>query len=178
MSVSETLTLPAQPVGGGGFALFPLGGDGFSSPSSVYAGRAQLAGDVSGGTNQIRINMDDRYTQVVGYMRLSILSAVADADGRMEINVAQDELIRVNVTTINRVLSGLTASNTALWTPPPVALTRFGDEVPNFRVIIDNADGETLQFGLRVYNFNREARHTVPLHVLFGFLARTGGMIV
>jgi hypothetical protein len=122
--------------------------------------------------------MDDRYTQVIGYLRLGITSAVADVDGRMEVNVAQDELIRVNVTTINRVLSGLTASNTALWVPPPIALTRFGDDIPNFRVIVDNVDTQTLQFGLRIYNFDREARHRVPLHILFGFLARTGGVTV
>ena len=176
LSVSETVSLPTQPSLGA-LELFPLGGDGFSSPSSVYAGRAQLASDASGGTNQIRINMDDRYTQVLSYLSIGVTAGAADIDARMELNVTGDELIRINITTTFRQLSGLTASNQALWIPPPVALTRIGDNLPSFRCIVDNTDGETLNVGIRLYNFDREARHRVPLHILFGFLARSSQVV-
>lgn len=171
MSVSTTLTLPAQPTTAGTVSVIPLGGDGFSAPHSAYSLRSQrLDHDASGGTAAITCVLDARYVSLVSFVNLFIDQASAsDEIVRIELEGAGTPIIRDNFT--------LTANPTTvdagnIWYPPTWVLPG-ADRVCLIRFTADNVDGNDSFMSALIYNFDIRVREVTNV----GFLGWARGPV-
>ena len=171
MSVSETIALPAQPSTGR-TALIPLGGDGFEAPISYTALEAQLTGDASGGNATIKVEIDDRYTQLLAYAVLSHDQSSAVAY-RVDFQcTTEDQLIESGE--IQGYASGTTGRiGNYIWEPPAALCAAApGGQRPNLRYQAANVNGAQYVLNCKFLNFDRRAREEVPLYVLLANINR------
>lgn len=170
MSVAEVVSLPDQPALGSNIQT-PLGGDGWSAPSSVYEVAISLAGDAGGGTNRITVNFDPRYAGVVTYVQMRNSSAST----LLEMECTLFPLGRSTPTAsafANAVpVNGLSSINLFTWCPPPL---------PHFAQLaatIPNVLGDTLTLFFYLYNFRVQAFEKVPLNIILASLPRAESQI-
>lgn len=165
MSVSSSLTLPAQPAIGSSFFV-PLGGDGFTSPMSMFEVAITQDSDASGGTNVATVNFDTRFESVVVRAEIAVDSVTAAADYAMVLNQSQSN--RIGIRTQGQTdFNALVGINHAAWDLPPIM------NAQNIRFEADNVDAtETAFFSCLVYNFNIDASRRMPLAILLASLPR------
>ncbi len=168
MAVAETFAMPNQPAAGH-CKHIPLGGDGFSAPHSAYSLVVNLAGAAGGGNSTITIYGDERYTQMVSYMRNEIVGVAADTDQRMFILLDTLEQIQINDPAIH---SAVTSSASVLWKPPGVIFSSQNPTDARLLFQFLNVDGDTHNIDARVYNFDKRARELTPLSILLASLPR------
>lgn len=180
MSVSSTVQLPNNPDSGA-VDLVPLGGDGFSSPISLYIVKVDLDSDAGGGNNRITIRFDVRYTSIVSYASLQITSGAAAIGARLEIRTNGDENVAIQQELPVVSVSGSNTTNAMLWTPPALMVSAAHSatetDPPVLRGTIDNTDTESQILTARIYNFDKRARELAPLHVLLASLTRSVGSV-
>lgn len=165
MSVSVAVTLPAQPAVGSTFFV-PLGGDGLTSPISMFEVAVNLDSDASGGTNVCTINFDNRFESVVVRAEMAIDSALAAVDYAIVLNQAQSNRVGVRTQGLTN-FEALTGINHAAWDLPPIMNAR------NIRFETDNVDDtETAFYTCLVYNFDIDASRRMPLAILLASLPR------
>lgn len=180
MTVTAAFTLPDQPAAGT-VNLQPLGGDGFSSPHSVYQVRATVDADSSTGRLEQYIRFDPRFVQVVSNVIISIESPADTTNVMARITGEQGGRLEIRQAIPVVAVSGQGSECVLSWTPEPMAVSSFLDSsstaAPHVRVVLDNVDTEDLTVDALIYNFDKRARELAPLSDIFSFLSRTGGVI-
>jgi len=180
LSVVTSFELPNQPAVGS-TVLQPLGGNGFTSPHSVYQIQSSLVSDASVGASNLYIRFDPRYVQVVANVLIAVNSGAAAITVNASIRGELGGRLQIRHSMADLPVSGLGATAQVSWTPEPMAVSAssalLATELPYIRATIDNVDTETLTIYALVYNFDKNARERVPLTDLFSFLTRTGGVI-
>lgn len=180
MSVSQTVSLPA--AGANGFStLSPLGGDGWSSPRSLYSVQLLLANDASGGTEILTLNLDPNYLQLINSIGYTKLGAAADVDIVMKVS-SNNRANQAFVGTMQFGASGALNNVGGVWTPPPVPLvTAEGDPPVQIIVTTPNVDGDTGVLNVDLFNFWKRAAEETPIEVLLACLPRgtsyAGGLV-
>lgn len=171
MSVSVSLDLPDQPAAGG-VTYTPLGGDGWTSPHSVFEVTVNSAGDVSGGNNDIDVDFDPRFQSVVTYAAIRNSSASVAIEMRMTLLPALPRSSPQLQAFCNAVPpNAIDATNLMTWCPPPIPhFTRL-----QARTI--NADGDSLSLFMYIYNFQITVLQQVPLASILASLPRAESVI-
>lgn len=164
MSISETLTLPAQPSAGLS-EYIPLGGDGWAAPQSAYMIDMQITGDASGGTITFIVLRDERFEQIVNFLQVDC--------GTVTAQEYSFGILRKSGITIHQigVAPEIRGNSNILWTPPTMI-----DPI-RWEVRVDNRDTEVDKFRCLVYNFNIRASEKVPLPILVSSLPRSPSAI-
>ncbi len=92
MTVSESITLPAQPATGAAHWI-PLGGDGYTFPLGAYSLKGwKIDGDASAGSAFLKCFLDDRYSHLVHYVCGQIKQGTA-ADADLFIECSGEEVM-------------------------------------------------------------------------------------
>lgn len=170
MAVLEQITLPAQPSAGS-VVYTPLGGDGYTAPSSMYDVSIQATGDATGGNVVLQAIYDPRWTGLINW-----LCATRD-------NGAQDIGCLMSLTTAEQTGQGLCDFRLAtfgisgggvckLWEPPPTAFTGTQTFNPTISATWANSDGSEFNFTMQIYNFRKRAREVTPMYLLAQNLPR------
>ncbi len=168
MAVDDSFAMPEQPASGQ-CRYIPLGGDGFTAPHSAYSIVVNLAGAAGGGNSTITVYGDERFTQMVSYMRNETVGVSADTDQRMFVLIDALEVIQINEPAIH---SAVTSSASILWKPPGIIFSSRNKTDSRLLGQFLNVDGDTHNFNARVYNFDKRAREVTPLSILLASLPR------
>lgn len=168
-NVTLDVTLPDTAVapGLGSPRYQPLGGDGWTSPHSVFEFGYSSPGTAGGDNNVITVTFDPRWRGIVSYVRLTNSSASAAIEMELQIRPHAPFTSPVmsafsNATPVNS-LSGV---NEMTWSPPPVASMNI------LRGTTPNVNGDTLTLQAFVYNFNIRVLEQVPLALILASLPR------
>ncbi len=167
MAVASTVQLPQQPTVGL-VETWPLGGDGFAAPHSFVAVEIELANDASAGLSSIAINMDPRYTSLVSFITHTTVSAAADPH-RCQLVVFNTNCDLAADQPDTNVFNGV-ASGT--YKPPGMLLKVTPGSTPRIAATWINVDTETNTVNARIYQFNREMIHRVPVWLAMQNLPR------
>lgn len=167
MSVSDSVTIPANPTTGG-LEYIPLGGNGFTAPQSAYTVSIAVVSDASGGTSTLTINFDDQYLSLVSFVQTTVTASSADVPSRRTLTMSTFDAL--HDATDCQQGEGTTAAR--IWKPPGVMGKVGIGFTPNCVSRIANTDTETHFLGIRIYNFNVRARETTPLALLLQNLPR------
>ncbi len=167
MAVASTVQLPAQPTTGLTETI-PLGGNGFSAPHSIVAVELELANDASGGLSSLVINMDPRYTSLVSYITHTTTSAAADPH-RCQIAVFNTDCDLWADQPDTVVFNG---SAVGAAKPPGMLLKVVPGQTPRITATWVNVDTETNIVNCRIYQFDRQMIHTVPVWLAMQNLPR------
>lgn len=165
MSVSSSVTLPAQPTQGV-TEFIPLGGDGKYSPLGCYFCRLEIDGDAGGGNASLTINFDRRYTNLVAYVNLAIQADAAAGDflTRLQPIASATPAQQLICGTIPHVATAIATDNAAfLWYPPPVYYQGRGLSFTGFPNVGVN---ETYKVTVEIYVFDIDIRRLTPLNFL------------
>ncbi len=165
MSVTASLTLPAQPASGQ-VDIRPLGGNGYVSPQSFYLVNINLVSDASGGTNTITVNLDPQYQGVISLMQTRLLSAAADRIVRLTLAPEIWAAVALSFSVQGTQVVDSDVGSNLMFSPPPLF------DSSRAEAIVDNVDTETFTLRMLIYNFKRDAFQKVPLNVLLASLPR------
>ncbi len=169
MSVAETITLPAQPATGD-ILYAPLGGDGWSAPMGMYMmNNVTLAGDVSGGTTSLTVEMDIQFESLIQMISLQIIGIAADQTYRMSIIRRRGGTIFNAGTAFFPGVSGDT-SGYRTWNPSAIL------DAESLLARITNNDGDSLRINGLIYVFQKRASERVPLNILLASLPRAASV--
>lgn len=175
MTVEYSVSMNQQPADGG-IEIHPLGGDGITSPSSIYHCRVASLGDASAGYNRIRLGLDPRFTQLVTLMTVEVTGVAADVNVDMKIVESVDSLLANRATLKYLPINSQTVDCRASWAPIPFLMaTSSSDptEYPHIQVVTDNVNLSRIRLYAHVYNFDRRARELTPIDILASCLARS-----
>lgn len=167
MSVSAAVALPAQPTIGLTSEI-PLGGSGTLAPHNMQEVLIDSVSDATAGTNSIVVHTDPRWTSMVAYVRLRVLSAAADIVFLLEARISLGHDGPSAAGTMG-FTSGI--QPTVTWVPPAMLGTSGGDVSSNLLPmaitgVIPNVDTETLRMSVRVLNFHKNVRALTPLQLI------------
>lgn len=174
MSVSALVALPDQPALG--FVRSrPLGGNGYQSPFNQSVVKVAVNSDVSGGTNEITVQLDPTYLNLVSTIEARVNSAAADIALRVLFKVGpNDEILQLtSVVPFLDASVGSVVNAARVWTPPPVLVTdnrTSGDS--SVAMAVPNTDGEQLILSMWIYQFSKRAEEFSPVDVLLAALSR------
>jgi len=175
MSVTADVALPAQPTTGSS-SIQPYSGDGRYAPHSEYLVDTRVAHDATGGTANLTVTMDPRYTSVVTWSSLMVAGSATAKDFVVSLarNAASNEASPAIIGAMPLVASSVTSSNNIfLWYPPPLFYQREG--VLSFTV--DNVDSETSFIRCQIYNFHSDVRQSTLLPFLLANFPASGGSV-
>lgn len=163
MSVSMSVTLPAQPATGVS-SYTPLGGDGKSAPHGCYFVLATIAGDAGGGTASVTVNFDNRYTNLVAFISPQVTSAATAPDFNVFMGPGGSDP-EPPVTIVGTMPhTGIGSTNaTFLWYPPPIYWRQRGTAAATF---INTDNTETYSLVMQIYTFDPQVTLLTPLPVL------------
>lgn len=164
MSVTSTVTLPAQPAQGA-LIYEPLGGDGRSAPLGCYFVRLEVDGDAGSGFANLTINFDPRYTNLVAFANLTIEADAAAGDFAMQLRTdAVTTALTLVCGTIPQVATTVSTDNASfLWFPPPIYFKGQGTAIAT---MLNVGVNETYKLSLEIYVFDINVRQLAPLPIL------------
>ncbi len=175
MSVQVALQLPDQPASGAA-VLQPLGGNGFTAPHSVTRVRVLSVSDASGGSNNIFVRFDPRYSCLLASLTLHTDSGAVAIATNVSLTDQFEARTQIRKSVDLIPVSGLSSTNVLTWTPEPIIMVAdanvLATQPPVIRATIGNNDTETLTMFVSIYNFDRRARELVPLNILYAVLPR------
>jgi len=177
MAIASNVALPSQPANGR-VRYFPLGGDGFTAPTSAYSVRINLASDASGGNNTLRIKPDPQFVAVCAFLNTGVVAGSAAID--CEFVIRHDQVEEISVIKELPLVGIVSFTNSGLWTPPLYLLNATDRDAtlpPFIRSTIPNVDGETHTLQTIVFNFNKRVRETTPLNQIVASLPRSSTFI-
>ncbi len=166
MSVTEAITLPAQPVAGT-VDYLPLGGDGFTAPFAAYnIIDFNLTGDASGGRVSNSVNMDMRYCSLVAYFSYAIQQATPAAANMRQVLTADsvaEQSLQGEVPAIDAAIAVRTVSQT--WNPTPIVMPGAvsAQNLPRIFARAVNVDGDDYFLNALIYLFNVRVREVTPM---------------
>ncbi|GAG08326.1 unnamed protein product [marine sediment metagenome] len=170
MSVTSTVTLPAQPADGL-MRNTPLGGNGYRSPFNQVYCRVNLAGDATGGDVEINIILDDVYLSLVNVMQAWVSGATADVPCRMQLIKDGPEFFQYQGEIPHSAAgSGSAFLNNRVWSPPPLLLNH--SQAGNVHLLCPNTDGDQFTLGVWLYQFNKRAADFTELEQILDTLSR------
>ncbi len=152
MSVSSILQLKDQPANGTA-EYIPLGGDGWTSPQSVWMIDSEVTGDATGGTNTISVVRDERFSNICPFMMIQTDGGSVLALFRLFVGSP------VRAAHVGPTIASATESF-LMWIPPLVMASR------SWSVQVPNVDTEVIKFKLNIYNYRIRAPEEVPLDKL------------
>jgi len=163
VSVSSTVSLPAQPAQGEQ-SYIPLGGDGKFAPLGCYFCRLEVDGDAGGGTASLTINCDVRYTNLIAYSNLLIEADAAAGDFALRIEqtgqIATPDRVTI-VGTIPNVATGVNSDNSSfLWYPPPLFYQGAGVAISK---CLNVGVNETYKLAIEVFVFDINVKRLAPM---------------
>lgn len=165
MAVTQTTSLPAQPAAGDGAELIPLGGDGRTAPHSEYFVGCEVAGDASGGLATNIINLDNRYSSVIGYVACYVEVAVAAeamAVGIQATDHPAQNLLTVATNNFMTQQGGAPVRNGYyVWYPPPVVWAP-GTGAQIFFQTQNVSATEIYGISALIYNYVADLRRLTP----------------
>lgn len=171
MSVTSTVQLPQQPTTGSTIWV-PLGGNGYTSPHSMFEVDVQLANDASGGDCRLFILTDPRWESIINRAELIVASQAAQAEFTFNLNISQIAGFPPKVPMNYQGemdLSSLTGTGACSWDLPPHI------DAQQISATLDNVDDtETSIIRAWIFNFHKDASQRVPLNVLLGSIPRAG----
>ena len=162
MTVSETIQLPAQPADGV-HRIVGLGGDGGYSPKSCGHTRAELQGDGSSGTIQLKLELDPNFQHMVYIINASV--AFATEATTVQALIQLDPRVRyayVMECVPNNVDTGGLVSCVGLWRPPAVITSSLNDFRPFVQVNTANVAANKLRIDMMTLQFAPGAREIAP----------------
>lgn len=161
MSVSVSVTLPAQPATGT-VRYQALGGDGVNTPIGMYSVVGlQVTGDATGGSATLQVIFDAKYQSLLAYANFGAVQvASADADYRVTLSgsglsmpTASDSgLIVATSATLNVVTLG------KLWQPPPFVTASLPGQIGTLAWQVLNVDLDSYTMSAAIYVFDILAR--------------------
>jgi len=166
MTVSDVFRLPAQP-GTGTSRFVPLGGNGFNAPKSMWEVAASLAGDVSGGLNQITVNFDTRFRSIVTLSNIVVTGAAAGIEVTHQMRDSENSGPFARAFS-NAIPIGLNSLSLSVWNPPPIMT------MDSFDAITANVDGDSMILNLWMYNFDIRVLERAPMWQILANLPRGG----
>ena len=183
MSVVSSVVLPAQPAIGE-FKRQVLWGDGSAAPINYDDVFIQLTGDVSAGTNSMRIHTDARFDSIVAWAHLEKAGGAADWRYSLQLQTDLSEIQSYGlVADDGDVLGGVLAFPGVTWYPPSsigttdeISSVPLNDPMYVTSVVENLGAGETMSLYVRVYNFLKDARRNTPLSVLLASLPRASSV--
>lgn len=160
MSVTAILRLPDQPASGGSVSLYPLGGDGKTSPFACYhITNFQLTHDVTGGFARFQIWNDPKFACIWQHANCSIDQAVAaDALVRWSLTPAMtqsDHQLAGDKNVSDRTID-------SMWFPPGL-IHPAGVDTAVLQCRMLNVDGSTAYFSGQVFLFDSNVRQLAPI---------------
>ncbi len=162
MAITQTVVLPAQPAAGD-VVYVPLGGDGLTSPQSMYEFSIDQTGDASGGNATIEIDRDPRFEQLIDFLNVQ---AVVTTAVLWQINIRRD---RLRAVVGGSTIPGVLTSH-AMYSPPAI-IDPF-----QWSMTIPNVDLQVSRLKGVVYNFNIQASEKVPLSILLASVRRSSNI--
>jgi len=152
------MNLPDQPTTGTTHIL-PLGGDGVQAPISLQVVQMDVASDASGGSSNLSIASDPRYTSLIAWLTVTFTSSAAATVGRVTIQNSSawqwsETRLNVNFATQARAI--------ATFEPPPILLTNDSVFTGQLLSAWDNVDTETQELRVSILNFDRNLRQLAP----------------
>jgi hypothetical protein len=163
MAVVTTLTLPSQPTTGS-VVYKPLGGNGFTSPQSMFYVTVDSLGIAGGGLNSIQVFKDERFEQLVDFM--TIQGNAGAVIYRMDIfrDLGSRALV-IDTTSADTTISCGT------WSPPALI------DPESWKVSTANVEDENVKLKMAIYNFNIRASEKIPLELLLASIRRAATVI-
>lgn len=173
MSVTTEVTLGAGQPASGTYSWLPLGGNGFTSPLAAYLlNGVAIAGDASGGSAQITVNMDDRYANLVSVIQQTVSVVAADVEMRFTLQHGEHAgNMSLSAHSAPNNFNSVDQAARSSWSPPPF----FGADALVSRCA--NTNGDTYALSGVVYLFNKRAAEITPLSVLLASLPRTQAIV-
>lgn len=179
MSVSETINLPAQPTTGY-TEIRDLGGNGITSPRFMMDLYAEIGGDASAGTAQIRAVFDPTYAAMLAFVSATQQGIVAAGaqPTRYNLKTGPTSDPGIEATIIPPTMS--TVSAATAWIPPPVILRRQDSPqdsaYPQLRVFVDNDAALTLKVTAQIYIFDLSSIDLVPIDIIQRVMGSSGAV--
>lgn len=167
MSLSSTVSLPAQPAAGRS-EYIALGGDGKTAPMGCYFSRIQLVGDAGGGSITLHINLDPRFTNLVAVVNASVDGAAAAPEFSIVLTPDTVSSSRSQMTVCGTApfvtdATSFTDNAAFLWYPPPIYYQQEGQVA--FATANVSAS-ELYKLTIEVYVFDSDVRRLTPLSIL------------
>lgn len=175
MAVTTEVTLPAQPASGSTL-LHPLGGNGFHSPHSVYHGLVNSSGDASGGDHIVRVYLDNRYLSLVATFEALVQGMSADLVADLFIVEETGSSIALRTTAAYLPVGSLASDAVIHWNPEPFLISANSANQSEIRLLMANTNGIDLTIRYHIYNFDKMARHRIPIEVLSRCLVRSSSV--
>ncbi len=161
MAIDLDVNITDQPPTGT-IVYRPLGGNGFTSPKSMYLFDIASTGDATGGDNTVTVFRDERFENIASFLQ------VQTNGGAIQIllnvsthNVGRGIHIGPTVPITGDTFSALS------WTPPLLI------DSQKWALQTPNVDTQALRFKGIVYNFNIFASEKTPLSLLLASMPRS-----
>lgn len=163
ISVSEILTLPAQPVSGT-LERIPLGGDGFTAPIAAYVIQDfALTGDAGGNNVSHHVAMDERFCSLVAYMSIRNVQATElDADVLMQVGGPRNPILTRQELVVATDSNISTTTIATTWNPTPYMLPG-GGALSNCNTRVLNVLGDVVSLDVLIYLFNISVREKTAM---------------
>lgn len=162
-SVTETLTLPAQPATGSVFRI-PLGGDGFTAPIAAYSIKGfNLVGDAGGNNVEQIVIMDDRFCSLISWVTLRNVQATElDADVILKVSGSQTPAQMFHELVVASAVAISTTTIVKTFIPTPFVLPG-GPAVGNFSTRVLNVLADVVSVDALIYLFDITVREKTPM---------------
>ncbi len=165
MSVTETLSLPAQPSSGT-VTYEPLGGDGMIAPLAAYwIDNFIISGDASGGVAELVVECDPRYECLVGFLSSAAWNGTISAGVGCTLTLKWGTKFDASITKLGTYEAPDNKSRLH-WAPDPI----FGPE--SWTARFENNNGASFLLQAIVYLFKKNVQQYVPLTQLLASLPR------
>ncbi len=180
MSVGNIMTLPLVGTAGNAREI-GLGGDGMTAPKNQVLFRIAIPNDGSAGNAGLTVYLDRRYTSVVDWLMLKIVSGTADQEFNMQVEQwltpTGNVLVATEVQGHVR-LNPLTTTTSVMWMPPVDVLTPNLPTEVKVDATTENIVGSTSYLYGKVLQYDRQAREKTPQSVFISNLTpRSAGAI-
>jgi len=161
MAIDLQVNLTDQPPSGSN-KWVPLGGDGWTSPQSLYFFNINSTGDATGGNHVIQVFRDERFENIASFLLVQAIAAATIV--RMDVSrEGTGRATHIGTTVVDE--AGTTG--VLSWSPPLII------DAEKWALTLVNTDTEVIAFKGLVYNFNIRASERVPLSVLVASLPRS-----
>jgi len=161
VGVATDVNLTDQPASGD-IKLVPLGGNGWTSPQSLYLFSVTSVGDGSGGGHVIQVFRDERFENICSFMQVQLIAPATI----VRFDVSREGSGRATHNGLAVEDEGQTTS-VLLWAPPLII------DAEKWALTLINTNTESVTFKGLVYNFNIRASEVVPLNVLVASMPRS-----
>jgi len=172
MSVTDTVQLPDQATNGSTIWV-PLGGNGYTSPHSMFEVEINIDNDASGGDTRLFILTDPRWESIVHRCEIIVSSAQSSEEYAINLNISALAGFPPKIPMNQQGemdLNSETSTNWTYWDLPPHI------DAQQISCTLDNVDAtENTIFRAWVFNFHKDASQRVPLSVLLASIPRSGG---